>query len=134
MGLSRMPMARNRRGDGRTVDPVPIADQVARSFVPRECLRDLACNPFRGWVWRDVDPDKVSARQPDDDEDIEQVEANGWNNEQVHRGDIRCMVAQEGEPPLRGRSTSLGHVLGDAGLSDLKAKLKQLTMDARRAP
>jgi hypothetical protein len=44
------------------------------------------------------------------------------------------MVAQEGEPPLRGRSTSLGHVLGDAGLSDLKAELEQLAMDARRAP
>jgi hypothetical protein len=42
---------------------------------------------------------RFSARQPDDDEDIEQVEANGWNNEQVHGGDIRCMVAQEGAPP-----------------------------------
>ena len=42
MGLSRMPMARNR--DSGSVDPVPVADEV---------------------------------------------EANGWNNEQVHRGDIR---------------------------------------------
>jgi len=28
----------------------------------------------------------------------------------------------------------LDHVLGDAGLSDLKAELEQLAMDARRAP
>jgi hypothetical protein len=47
----------------------------------------------------DVDPDKVSARQPDDDEGIEPVEANGRNNEQVHGGDVRCVVAQEGAPP-----------------------------------
>jgi hypothetical protein len=33
-------------GDKRTIDPVPVADHVARSFVPRECFGDLACNPF----------------------------------------------------------------------------------------
>jgi hypothetical protein len=61
--------------DRGTVDPVPIADQVARSLIPRECLRDLPCNPFRGRICCDVNPDKVSARQPDDDEGVEQVEA-----------------------------------------------------------
>jgi len=25
-----------------TVNPIPIADQVARGLIPRECLRDLA--------------------------------------------------------------------------------------------
>ena len=76
----------------------------------------------------------VSAFQPGDDEDVEQIEADGLNDEQVHGGNIRRMIAQEGEPPLRGRSTSLDHVLGDAGLSDLKAELEQLAMDARRTP
>jgi len=94
----------------------------------------LACNPFRGRNCCDVDPDKVSARQPNDDEGIEQVEANGWNNEQVHGGDVRRVITQEGEPPLAGRSMPFDHVLGDAGLSDLKAELEQLAMDARRAP
>jgi hypothetical protein len=28
--------------DGRAVDPIPITDQVARGFSPRECLCDLA--------------------------------------------------------------------------------------------
>jgi hypothetical protein len=125
--------------DHGTVDSVPIADQVARSLVPRERLADLTCNPFRGRVCRDVDPDKISAFQPDDDDDdddddIEQVEANGWDNEQIRGGDIRCMVAQKGEPPLRGWPISLDHVLGDAGLSDLKAELEQFAVDARRAP
>ena len=50
------------RGSG-TVDTVPIADQVARSLTPRECLCDLACDPFRRRVWCDVDPDKVSANR-----------------------------------------------------------------------
>src|SRR2546423_42190 len=91
-----------------------------------------ACNPFRGRICSDVDPDKVSAFQPDHDEGVEKAEANGWNNEQVHGGDVRRVVVQECGPPLRGRPSSLDHVVGDAGLSDLKAELEQ--MDARRTP
>src|SRR5260221_7479155 len=111
-----------------------IPDQVARSLIPRKCLRDLACDPFRGWMRCDVDPDKVSARQPDDDQAVEQIKTNGWNNEQVHGGDVRRVVSQEGAPSLGRRSTSLDHVLRDAGLSDLEAELEQLAMDARRSP
>src|SRR5258706_15423803 len=59
----------------------------------------------------DVDPDEVSARQPHDDEGVEHIEANGWGNEQVHGGDVRCVVTQEGAPSLGRRSTSLDHVL-----------------------
>src|SRR5213592_2972009 len=79
----------------------------------------------------DVDPDELSAGQPNDDKGIEQVEANGRNNEQVHGGDIRRVVTQEGAPALGRRSASLDHVLRDARLSDLEAELEQLAMDAR---
>ncbi len=34
-------------------------------------------------MWCDVDPDKLSALQSNDDKDIEQVEANGWGHEQA---------------------------------------------------
>src|SRR5262245_7066112 len=81
-----------------------------------------------------IDPDKVSADQPNDDEGLEQIEANGRNNEQVHGTDVRCMVTQEGAPSLGRRSTSLHHVLRDAGLSHLEAELEQLAMNARRSP
>jgi hypothetical protein len=79
-------------GDGSPMDSIPVVDQVARSLPPRECFRYLACDPLGARVRGDVDPDKISPFQPDDDEDIEQVEADGGNNEQVHGGDIRCMV------------------------------------------
>ena len=64
------------------IDTIPITDQVARGLIPRERLRDLACDPFRGRICCDIfDPDKVSAGKPDDDddEDIEQVKGNGRN-------------------------------------------------------
>jgi hypothetical protein len=51
---------------------------------------------------------------PDDDEGIEQVEANGWNNEQIHGGNVRRVVMQEGPPSLAGRPPSFDHLLGDA--------------------
>ena len=110
--------------DDTAVDPISITDQVARGLIPRECLRDLACDPFRGRISSDVDSDEVSAGQPDDDEDIEQIEANGRNNEQIHGGDVRRVVTHESAPFLGGRAVSLDHVLRDARLSDLKAELE----------
>src|SRR5712672_850216 len=86
--------------DDAAIDPIPIADEVTRSLIPRKCLRYLTCNPFGRGICCDVDPDQVSAVEPDDDEGIEQVETDSWNNEQVHGGDVRRVVAQEGSPSL----------------------------------
>src|ERR1700726_4286822 len=83
---------------------------------------------------RDVDPDEVSAVEPDDDEDIGQAETDSWNKEQVYGGDVRRLVAQEGSCALGGWPPSFDHVLGDARLRDFKPELEQFAVDARRAP
>src|SRR6202041_4200820 len=57
--------------DDAAIDPVAIADEVARSFIPGKCLRYLTSNPFCRRTCRDVDPDQVSAVEPDNDEGIE---------------------------------------------------------------
>ena len=44
------------------------------------------------------------------------------------------MIAQEGAPSLTWRSTPLDHVLGNAGLRDLKPELEQFAVDARCSP
>src|ERR1700753_20759 len=54
--------------DDAAIDPVAIADEVVRSLIPWKCLRYLMCNPFGRGICRDVDPDEVSAVEPDDDE------------------------------------------------------------------
>ena len=120
--------------DDRTIDAIPVADHVARSFIPRECFCDLARNPFRGWMCRDADPDQLSAVQPHDDVGVERVEANSRDNEQVRGGDILSMITQEGASSLAWRPASLDHVFGDTRLRDLKLGLEQLTVNARRAP
>ena len=89
--------------DDNTVDSIPVADEVVRSLIPRKCLRYLTCNPFGRGICCDVDPDEVSAVEPDNDEGIEQVETDSWNNEQVHGGDVRGVVTQEGAPSLGRR-------------------------------
>ncbi len=98
----------------RAIDLIPIADEVFWRIIPREGLRCLTRNPLRCRVCCDVDPDEVSAVEPDDDEGIEQVETDSRDNEQVHSGDIRRVITQEGPPPLAWRSSPFGHVLGDA--------------------
>src|ERR1700704_3295004 len=100
--------------DDAAKDPVAIADEIVRSLIPRKCLRYLACNPIGRGICCDVDPDEVSAVEPDGDEGIEQVETDSWDNEQVHGGDVRRVVTQEGSPSLAGWPPSFDHVLGDA--------------------
>src|SRR5258708_37471519 len=120
--------------DDAAIDPVPIADEVARSLFARKCLRDLTCNQVCGRLSCDVDPDKVPGVEPDDDEGIEQLETDSWNSEQVHGGNVRRVVTQEVSPSLAGRPPSSDHVLGDARLPDLKPELEQFAVDAWGAP
>src|SRR6195256_6494675 len=120
--------------DDAAIDPVAIADQIARGLIPRKCLRYLTCNPLRGRICSDVDPDEVSAVWPDDDEGIEPVETESWNNEQVHGGNVGRVVTQEGPPSLAGRPSPFDQVLGDARLRDLKPELEQFAVNAWRAP
>src|SRR3979411_3017516 len=120
--------------DSAAIDPVAIADEVARGLIPGKCLRDLTCNPFRRRICCDVDPDEVSAVEPDDDEGIEQIEADGRDDKQVHGGNVWRVVTQEGPPSLAGRRPAFDHVLGDARLRDLKPELEQFAVNAWRAP
>ena len=67
--------------DNAAIDPVPIADEIARSLISGKCLRDLTGNPFGRRICCDVDPDELSAVEPHDDQGIEQVETNSRNYE-----------------------------------------------------
>ena len=49
------------------VDPIMVPDHITGSPVPRKRLGDLTCNPLRRRVGCDVDPDEISAVEPDDD-------------------------------------------------------------------
>src|SRR5947207_7100870 len=71
---------------------------------------------------------------PHDHDAIENLEANGRHDEDVHGGAVWCVVAEESLPGLRRPSPTPGHVLGDRRLSDFDPELEQFAMDTRRAP
>ena len=93
--------------DDGAIDTIPIANEVLRRLIPRKCLRYLVRNPFCCGTCRDVGPDQVSAVQTDDDEGIEQVEPNRRDNEQIHGGNVRRMVAQKDAPSIIGAIKNL---------------------------
>ncbi len=74
--------------DDAAIDAVPIADQVVGSLIPRKGLADLACDPLRRRIGRDVDPDEISAVNPYNHEAVQQFEANGRDYEQIHGGNV----------------------------------------------
>jgi len=110
IGLSlRMPMARNRRLS------------MALKMRSRSRMRyrgalfqgkaSVMRNPFSCRMSCDVDPDKISAVQPKNDECRKQVETYRRHDKQIHRGDIRGMIAQKGPPTLAQWPPELGHIL-----------------------
>src|SRR6202051_1166792 len=100
--------------DDGAIDPIAITDYVTRSTVPGKSLGYLTCNPLHRRVGCDVNPDEISAIKPYNHEAVEQVEANGRDNEQINGGNVRRLVSQKGPPPLAGWSSVLDHVLGHA--------------------
>src|ERR1700737_5157784 len=71
---------------------------------------------------------------PHNQQAVEQTKRDCRYDEQIHRGDAVGMIAKERPPALGWRVSSLGHVLGHAGLSDTDADLEEFSMDPRRSP
>src|ERR1700722_9851655 len=71
---------------------------------------------------------------PHNQQAVEQTKRDCRYDEQIHRGDAVGMIAKERPPALGWRVSSLGHVLGHAGLSDIDAELEEFSMDPRRSP
>src|SRR4029077_20234009 len=93
--------------DNGAIDPIAVPDHITRTTVPRKSLGDLPGDPLRRRVGCDVDPDEISAINPYNHEAVQQFETNGRGHEQIHGGNVRSVVMQEGPPPLAGWPSSL---------------------------
>src|ERR1700722_13873141 len=114
------------------IGPVPVANEIAGSLFPPACFRDLICDPFCGWMRCDAKPQNMSPTVPHDQQSIKQAKRDCRHDKQIHRRDAVGMIADKGSPALRRRVSSLDHVFGDAGLSDIDAELEEFSMDSRR--
>jgi hypothetical protein len=79
---------------------------ILSTFVPAPCfgLRSRACLELELIALRHQ-VSLLRRQHKGHDEDIEQIEANGRNNEQAHGGDVRRVVAQQCVPSQRRRSS-----------------------------
>jgi hypothetical protein len=83
------------------VDPISIAEQVARSFVPRECLGHLSSGPGCGRVRGDGEMNDLSAFMAQHDETVEESKRDCRHDEKVDGGCLCHVVLQEGFSCLR---------------------------------
>ena len=86
--------------DNGAVTSVTVTDEMQRFIVPRKGLGDLVRDPFGCWVRRDIGPDETSSAKTQDHEPVQEIEADGWYDEQIDGGNVRGMIAQERRPCL----------------------------------
>jgi hypothetical protein len=66
-------------------------------------VQETLRKPLRCWVSRNINPDKLAPSQPNNNQNIQLNKADGWNHKQIHRRNLRRMVAQKSAPALAGR-------------------------------
>ncbi len=65
------------------IDAVTVPERVARSCVPRECLRDLGCSPRGSRILGNVEMDNAPALMCQSQEDRQKLEVNGGDDEEL---------------------------------------------------
>ena len=103
---------------------VPIPDEISRRMVPRECLGDLARDPFRGRICCYAKRYPKSSSVSYDNKTIENLESDCWQDKKVDRGDAVAMVAEKRPPALRRWPPAAAHIPSNRRLSDIEAKLE----------
>jgi hypothetical protein len=103
-------------------------------MIPRESLGDLAREPLRSRICCHAKRYPKPAAVPNDNEAIEDLESDCWQDEEVDRCDAVGMVAEKRPPALRGWPSAAAHISSDRRLRDLEAELEQFTMNAWCAP
>ena len=82
----------------------------------------------------DAEAYQPAAAVTQDHQTIEEFEKRSRHDEQINRSNTRRMVAQEGLPILRRRSSGPGHhVFRDGRLCDLDSEHEQLAMNAEHS-
>ena len=87
-------------GDGMTVGPVVVLDEMVGRFVPREGIGDLAGDPLRRWIGGYAERYQPPPLVPENDQHEEQLEADCRHDQEVHGGNACRMIAEKGPPRL----------------------------------
>ena len=78
----------------------------------------------------------IPALMPNGEPYVEDLEGGCRDNEEVHRRDSVCVIAEKGDPSFdcSGRGRALRHVAGNGSLGEVEAEFGELSMDSRTSP
>lgn len=91
--------------------------QIVWGCVPREGLGNLLGRPFRGGMGGDVEMNHAAPMMGQNDEDKQNLKAQGRHHEEIHRDQLLQMTVEERTPRLGGWLSVTLHVLGHGGLT-----------------
>ena len=114
--------------------PCPNPGSDIGRLVPRECLDNLAGDPFAGRMRRDTDQHQISSAMTQNDQGVEHLECNRRNDHKIVRGDPVGVVDQKRPPALGRRASMPGHVLANRRLSDVDTEFEWFAVDPRSTP
>ena len=118
----------------RSVELVSIPYQVPRRRVPWKSIDHLLRRPLGRRMFGDIEMNDTATVMAKDDEDEQNSEGCGRQSEKVERHQVLCMIIEKA-PPSMGRWRAMAnHILGDGGLGNGDAQLRQLAMHAGSSP
>jgi len=118
----------------RTVNAIAITQEKPQCDLKREGIDELLPSPKCRGCFSDSEVHHLPAFMNQNDEDEQHSLRHCRDCEEIDRGDLLRVVAEEGLPRLRRRARRLGTVSPDGGIGNLKPQLRQLIADAGTPP
>jgi hypothetical protein len=120
--------------EGIAEDGIAVAQQIARKLVKGEGFSQLLSGPLGGWVGSHIAVENATPVMGQYQKHIENLETNGRHGKEVDGDQLLSVILQKCAPSLRRRFAAAHHVFAHAALSDIDAKLEQLSVDAECTP
>ena len=120
--------------ENRSVDLVPISQQISWCRVPWERFDQLLSGPFRCRMCGNVEVGHTSAIMSQDHQDEQDPKRQRRYDEEIERDGLIEMVVEEAFPRGRRIGDSPWHVLGNSGLPDIDPELQEFPVDSWCAP
>lgn len=115
---------------------IVVEEQEPGRGLVGKCFAQLLGDPTAGRVRGDVEVQDATPVMANDEKAVEQVESDGGDSKEVHRGNSLAVIVKKRKPTLRRFSISrcTAHPAGDCTLRHIEAEHEEFTMDAGCTP
>ncbi|MGA2688219.1 MAG: hypothetical protein ABSE85_09135 [Candidatus Korobacteraceae bacterium] len=113
-----------------------VEEEKSGRGIVGKSLSQLLHGPAAGGMASDVEVQNAPAIMGDDEGAVQSPKGESGDGEEIHGSDSFPMIAQKGQPALRGLRV-LGRSFqpaGNGGFRHVEAEHQEFAMDARRTP